>query len=180
MFIYLFSIDLAKKSGKVPKGWNVAVSDANDERIIRVCKKGVIVVGEGVFPTVTAPKPKAKAVHIDLPAKLVGPNPDEAFAPKTPVPVVPGTIGQAMETKEFNIIPRPLDPLIESWNIKVTIKDEDTKDFQVRKDVNIFEIFAMTFQGVRFARDERVRVLTKPLKMVDGASFRVEKFSLKA
>jgi hypothetical protein len=174
------AIDLAKKSGKVPNGWNVAVSDANDERIITVCKKGVIVAGEGVFPAVTPPKPKAKAVHIDLPEKLVGPNPDAAFAPKTPAPVIPGVIGQAVEPKEFDIVPRPLDQLIGSWNIKVTNKDADTKELQVRKDVNIFEILAMTFQGVRFARDERVRIMTKPLKMVDGALLRVEKFSLTA
>jgi hypothetical protein len=37
------AIALAHRSGKVPKGWNVAVTDANDERIVVACKKGVIV-----------------------------------------------------------------------------------------------------------------------------------------
>jgi hypothetical protein len=172
------AIDLAKKSGNVPKGWSVAVSDANEERITVVCKKGVIVSGEGRVPAVTAPKPKAKAVKIDLPEKLVGPNPDEAFMPKAPVPVVPGTIGQLVEPREFDVVPRQLDQLIGSWNIKVTIKDADTKDLQVRKDVTIFEILAVTFQGVKFAADERAKVLTKPSRMQDGALFRVEKVSL--
>jgi hypothetical protein len=56
------AIALAKRSGQVPKGWNVAVSEANDERIIVVCKKGSIVSGEGVKPAVTAAKPKPKKV----------------------------------------------------------------------------------------------------------------------
>jgi hypothetical protein len=117
-------------------------------------------------------------MKIDLPGKLVGLNPDEAFMPKAPIPVVPGVIGQLLEPHEFNCVPRPLDQLTGSWNIKVTIKDADTKDLQVRKDVTMVEILALTFQGVKFAPDERVKVLTKPAKMQDGALFRVEKVSM--
>jgi hypothetical protein len=72
------ALDLAKKSGKVPNGWNIAVSDANDARIIVVCKKGTIVAGEGIIPVVSPPKPKAKKVA--LPEKLVGKeNPEAVF-----------------------------------------------------------------------------------------------------
>jgi hypothetical protein len=172
------ALDLAKKSGKVPKGWNVAVSDANEERINVVCKKGMIVAGEGYVPAVTAPKTKAKAVKVDIPEKLVGPKPDEAFMPKTPIPVVPEVVGQEIAPADFNRIPRPLDPFIGSWNIKVTMKDADTKDLQVRRDVTMVEILAMTFQGAKFEADERVKVSTKPMRMQDGALFRVEKVSL--
>jgi hypothetical protein len=140
----------------------------------------LIVAGEGVVTAVTPSKSKAKSVKIDLPEKLEGPNPDAAFMPKAPIPVVPGTIGQEIEPSEFSIVPRPLDQLTGSWNIKVTIKDADTKDLQVRKDANVFEILAMTFQWVSFAPDERVKVLTKPAKMQDGALCRVEKVSLVA
>jgi hypothetical protein len=52
------AIALAKRSGQVPKGWNVAISEANDERIIVVCKKGPIATGEGVRPAVTPAKAK--------------------------------------------------------------------------------------------------------------------------
>jgi hypothetical protein len=59
------AIALARRSGKVPKGWNVAVAEANDERIIVVCKKGPIVSGEGITPAVTAAKPKPKRARSD-------------------------------------------------------------------------------------------------------------------
>jgi hypothetical protein len=174
------ALDLAKKSGKVPKGWNTAVSDANEERVIVACKKGTIVAGEGVVPAVTPPKPKAKAKKVELTEKLVGPNPDAVFMPKAPIPEVPGVIGQLLEPHEFNCIPRPIDQITGSWNIRVIVKDNTTKELQVRKDVNIFEILAMTFQGTVFTPDDRVKVLVKPPKMQDGAVFRVEKVSLVA
>jgi hypothetical protein len=76
------AIALAHKSAKVPKGFNVAITDANDERILVACKKGVIAAGDGVVSAVTPPKPKAKKVSI-LPEKLIGrpKNPEAAFAP---------------------------------------------------------------------------------------------------
>jgi hypothetical protein len=49
------AIALAHKSGKVPKGWNVAVTYANNERIVVACKKGVIVAGNGIVSAITAP-----------------------------------------------------------------------------------------------------------------------------
>jgi hypothetical protein len=81
------AITLARRSGKVPKGWNVAGSEKNDGHIIVVCKNGKIVSGEGVASAVTAPKPKAKKTII-LPEKLVvqPKNPDAAFAPRQPTP----------------------------------------------------------------------------------------------
>jgi hypothetical protein len=76
------AIALAHRSGKVPKGWNVAVTDANDERILVACKKGVIIAEDGVVSAVTAPKPKVKKVTVH-PEKLVGKpkNPDGPLPP---------------------------------------------------------------------------------------------------
>jgi hypothetical protein len=75
---YPEAIALAHRSGKVPKGWNVAGTEKNDEHIIVVCKRGKIVAGDGVASAVTAPKAKAKKTPI-LPEKLVG-------RPKNPPP----------------------------------------------------------------------------------------------
>jgi hypothetical protein len=121
------ALDLAKKSGKVQKEWNAAVSDANSERIIVSCKKGTIVAGEGVVPAVTPPEPKAKAKKVEPPGELVGPNPDAAFMAKAPIPEVPGVIGQLVEPHESNCTPRPVDQITGSWNIKVIVKDGTTK-----------------------------------------------------
>jgi ribonuclease HI len=85
------AITLARRLGKVPKGLNIAGTEKTDEHILLVCKKGKIVAGEGVVSAVTAPKPKPKKALI-LPEKLAGPNPDAAFAPRNPAPIVPGTL----------------------------------------------------------------------------------------
>jgi hypothetical protein len=117
------ALDLARKSGKVPKGWNIAITDANDERIIVGCKRGVIIAGDGVVSAVTAPKPKAKKVTV-LPEKLVGKpkNSDAAFAPRTPIPDVPGILNAEILPSAFKkCVPRPLDPEVGFWDIKVEI-----------------------------------------------------------
>jgi hypothetical protein len=104
------AISIAKRSGKVPKGWNVAISEANDERIIVVCKKGSIVSGEGFKPAVTAPKPKPKKTA--LPEKLKGENPEAMSKPKAPIPDVPRVLNTPIEPHHFKRCrPRPIDPL---------------------------------------------------------------------
>jgi hypothetical protein len=87
------AITLARRLGKVPKGLNIAGTERTDEHILLVCKAGKIVAGEGVVSSVTAPKPKSKKTVV-LPEKLAGPpvNPDAAFAPRHPIPIVPGTL----------------------------------------------------------------------------------------
>jgi hypothetical protein len=93
----------------VPKGWNVAVTEANDEHIIVCCKKGPIVAGDGVVPAVTAPKKKTVKKDMVLTEKLVGPDPEAAFALRAPVPDVPGVLNAFIEPHVFKkCIPRPL------------------------------------------------------------------------
>jgi hypothetical protein len=170
------------KSGKVPKGWNVAVTDANEERILVSCKKGVIVSGEGVASAVTASKPKAKKVTI-FPEKLVGrpKNPEAAFAPHDPVPDVPGILNAAIIPHTFKrCIPRPLVPTVGFWDVKVEILGDQTRQLRVRKDVFGIELLAQTFNGIELADDDRVKIVVKPLRMENGAVFKVERTSLKA
>jgi hypothetical protein len=167
------AIAMAHKSGKVPKGWNVAITDANDERIVVGCKRGVIVAGDGVVSAVTAPKPKARKVTV-LPEKLVGKpkNPDAAFAPREPIPDVPGILNALIipnTSKRCN--PRPLDPAVGSWQIKVEILRDQVRHLQVRKDVYGLELLAQTFMGIALADDDRVKFVVKPLRMEDGAAF---------
>jgi hypothetical protein len=112
------AIALAKSSGLIPKGWNVAVTEANDERIVVACKKGIIVSGIGSKPAVAAAKPKPKAKSI-LPEKLVGKNPDAAFAPRAPIPDVPGVLNALVEPHVFKrCIIRAIDPAIGAWRIR--------------------------------------------------------------
>jgi hypothetical protein len=97
------AIEIARKSGKVPKGLNLTVSDSSDEAIIVVCKKGPIVPGEGVVSAVTPKEPKAKKTTV-LPEKLVRRpvNPDAVFALRGPhVAEVPGVLNQEIIPATF-------------------------------------------------------------------------------
>jgi hypothetical protein len=157
----------------VPKGWNIAVTEANDEHIIVCCKKGPIVAGDGVVPAVTAPKKKTVKKAIVLPEKLVGPNTDAAFAPRV--------LNALVEPHVFKrCIPRPLDPAVGFWRIKVEILGGLTQHLQVRRDVYGVELLAQAFNGVDFSENDRVKSVWKPLKMEDGAVFKVEKVCLKS
>jgi hypothetical protein len=173
------AIALAKRSGKVPKGWNVAISEANDERIIVVCKKAPIVSGEGVKPAVTAAKPKRK--KIELPEKLSGKNPEAVFITRTPVPEVPGILNALQEPLFIKrCIPRPIDPLQGSWKIKVETLRGPTREIEVRKDAANFEILALAFEGIDLPDDERVKIVLKPPRMQDGVVFKIERVTLTA
>jgi hypothetical protein len=117
------ALDLARKSGKVPKGWTIAVSESNEESIIVIGKDGTIQANDRLAPkakpAVRPSKPKAKKV--DLPEKLVGKNPEQVFLSKAPIPQVPGKIAEELDQRQFRIIPRPIDQLMGSWTIKVRV-----------------------------------------------------------
>jgi hypothetical protein len=140
------AIALAHRSRKVPKGWNVAVTEANDERIVVACKKVAIISGVGA---VTPPKPKAKKTAV-LPEKLAGrpKNPEAAFAPKGPMPVVPGILNAEIIPQMFKRCnPRPLDPAVGFWDIKVEILREQTRHIRVRKDVSRLNFWRKLSRG---------------------------------
>jgi hypothetical protein len=61
------------------------------------------------------------------------------------------------------------------WKIEIKVTGDPEKEIQVIKDVNIFEILSLTFEGVDIPADEKVKVVVKPLRMQDGAIFRVER-----
>jgi hypothetical protein len=54
-----------------------------------------------------------------------------------------------VEPREFDIEPRPLDPLTGFWNMKVTIKDAVTKELQVRKDADILRDPGFDFSRIK-------------------------------
>jgi hypothetical protein len=174
------AIAIVRRSGKVPKGWNVAVTDANDERIMVACKKGVIVAGQGVVSAVTPSKPKAKKSPI-LPEKLAGPNPDAAFAPRAPVPEVPGILNSLIEPRDIKRCrPRSIDPAQGSWHIVVAILNGPSGSIEVRKDVYTYEVLCLAFQGIDLAESEKVRIVLKPPRMENGARYTVERVFLTA
>jgi hypothetical protein len=179
---YQEAITLARRLGKVPNGWNVAGTEKDEEHIIIVCKKGKIVAGDGVASAVTAKKPKPKKVLV-LPEKLAGQpkNPDAAFAPRQPVPEVPGTLNVEVPATLFSGCRiRPLDPAVGYWDIKIDILREQVKEVRVRKDVFGLELLAIAFQGIILYDQEKVRIVVKPLKLENGAIYRIERVSLKA
>jgi hypothetical protein len=176
---YQEAIDLAKRLGKVPQGFNIAASDKSDEHILLVVRKGTIISGVGPVSSVTPPQPKPKKTPIP-PEKLVGApkNPDAAFAPRHPVPFVPGRLHAETPASLFmGCSIRPLDPLIGHVDIKIEILRERVGEFRVRRDIGDLELLAIAFQGLSIQGQEMVRVVSKPPKMEDGALFRIERVS---
>jgi hypothetical protein len=92
---YRQAMDLVMGSGRVPDGWNIAITDSTPHGIIVSCQNGHIDVGEkyevrnpGAVPmalTFTPPNPKAKKVS--LPDKLVGTGTwtEQVFRPKVTI-----------------------------------------------------------------------------------------------
>jgi hypothetical protein len=174
---YSEAIALAHRSGKVPKGWNVAGMEKNEERIIVPCKKGKIIAGDGVVTAVTPPKPKAKKALV-LPEKLEGmpKNQDAAFAPRKPIPEVPGILNVTiLPTTFMTCVPRAIDSVVGSWEIKVEILREQTRNIRVRKDVFGLELLALAFEGIDLSPDDRVRIVVKPRKLEDGDTYTIER-----
>jgi hypothetical protein len=62
----------------------------------------------------------------------------------------------------------------------VEILKEQTRHIRVRKDVYSIELLAQTFSGIDLTDDDRVTIVVKPLRMEDGAVFKVQRSSLKA
>jgi hypothetical protein len=176
---YQDALALARKSGKVPKGMNVAVTEKTEDHILLVCKHGTIVAGEGVVSSVTPPKPKPKKTTLSS-EKIAGSpvNPDAAFAPRHPVPSVPGKLNVDTPVSLFQGAPvRPLDPSVGFYDIRVEVLKEGVREVRVRKDIGDMELFAIAFQGLLIYQQEQVRLITKPMKMEDGAIFRFERVS---
>jgi hypothetical protein len=169
---------MAKDSGLVPKGWNVAVTEANDERIIVTCKKGAIMSGVGNASPVTPPKPKPKKTVV-LPEKLVGKSPESTFAPRAPNPEVPGVLNALTEPQTFKTaIVRPIVPEVGSYRINCEILKGPTKGVIVRKDFYPTELFALTFHDTTFEDHDRIKIVLKPLKLEDGATYKIERISM--
>jgi hypothetical protein len=176
---YQDAMSLARRLGKVPKGLNIAGSERTDEHILLICKKGTIVAGDGVVSAVTAPKPKPKKTVLTS-SQIAGPpiNPDAAFAPRRPVPEVPGTLNAETPGSLFlGCLIRPLDPVVGSCDIRIEILREEVREVKVRKDIGPLELLAVAFRGLLSSPLERVRIVSKPLKMEDGALFRFERVS---
>jgi hypothetical protein len=170
---------LARRLGKVPKGLNMGGSEQTDDHIMLILKKGKITSGVGA---VTPPKPKSKKTVVP-PEKLVGPpvNPDAVFAPRSPVPKVPGSLNSEVPASLFlGMHVRPLDPTIGKWTIKLEVVGERVQEFEVRKDIGDLELLATAFQGLLIYGQEKVRIISKPLRMEDGALFRIERISQQA
>jgi hypothetical protein len=153
----------------------VAITETNDERIIVGCKNGPIVAGDGIVPAVSASKPKPKKAIV-LPEKLVGKNPETAFAPRTPIPEVPGCLNALVDPSAFTRLrPRPIDPAQGAWRIVVEILGDPPKEIEVRKEVFGLELLHLAFQGVDLSDSEKVRVVIKPLRLEDGAVYKIER-----
>jgi hypothetical protein len=93
--------------------------------------------------------------------------------PKTAIELVPGTVGQSLGKETFKrCVPSPGDRVVKSVNIKVQIVGEEEREARVRKDASIFEISGGAFAGKEFPVEDKLKLLTKPSKMADGAVFK--------
>jgi hypothetical protein len=123
----------------------------------------------------TPAKPKSKTVALD---KLTGEGSgvEKAFMPKTVIELVPGTVGQTLGRHTFkNCVPRPGDMIVKSVEVKVQVVGEGEREARVRKDANIFEILGGAFAGEDLSDNGKLKLLTKPFKMTDGAVFKFER-----
>jgi hypothetical protein len=115
--------------------------------------------------------PKAKAVPV-LPEKLVGPAPDAAFAPKSPLPIVPGQEGIEYRYQQFKIpAPRQILPGRLTFLVLIQVEGELEREARVRSDALITEILNIAFKDEEFPKTDKLKLLKKPLKMEDGAVF---------
>jgi hypothetical protein len=172
------AMDLVKVSGLVPMGWNTAFVEATEEQIMIACTRGAICSGIDPGPSVTRPKSKPKESSV-LPEKLVGKNPDQAFAPRAPNPNVPGVMNLTVDPASFmGAIVRPVTPESGSFRIECDILKGPSKGVILRKDFIPTKLFAALFQDTTSEPHERVKIVLKPLKLENGAKYKIERFSL--
>jgi hypothetical protein len=74
-------------------------------------------------------------------------------------------------------MPRPLSGDVGHWDIKVEILKDQTRKIRIRRDSIISEILAQAFMGIDIKDDERLKIVAKPLKMDNGATYVVERCS---
>jgi hypothetical protein len=62
---------------------------------------------------------------------------------------VPGILNALLDPLYIKrCVPRPIDPLQGSWTIKVETLRGPTREIVVRKDAYMYEILALTFDGM--------------------------------
>jgi hypothetical protein len=99
------------------------------------------------------------------------------FKPNTTVQLVPGKVGEFCQREHFkNCRPRQGDFVYESVEVKVQVIGEGERTARVRKDeANMFQILGHAFTGEEFPVEDKLKLLTKPFKMEDGAVFKLER-----
>jgi hypothetical protein len=177
---YNEAIEMARRSGRVRIDQNVAITSNEDERFVVTAKKGTIVSGDGIIPkpkaALTPRKPKTKASP--LPAKLTAltKTPAVVFGPRNQSPGVPGELNVPIVPSTFKkCIPRQVTGNVGHWDIKVDILKEQLRKIRIRQDAIISEILAEAFSGIDITNEERVKIISKPMKMEHGATYTVER-----
>jgi hypothetical protein len=173
------ALNVARASGLAPDDGNVTVVETNDTEYVVVWIKGAVY---DTNISRSAPKPKMKATPI-LPEKLVGKTLDMDFAPRAPNPEVPGVLNALIDPKTFTGAHiRPFTPSIGSFRLTCEILGigKATKSIIVRKDFYPTEMFATLFAYETFLEYERVKIIYKPLKLEDGAVYKIERIALVA
>jgi hypothetical protein len=184
---YRQAMDIAANSGKIPEGWNIAITESTPQRIIVGCQNGHIDVPDSyelvkpkaapTTPAVTPPKPKAK--RVPLPDKLAreGTGTEQVFRPKTAIDLVAGNVGEIYLKEHYKTCrPRQADFVVRSIEVKVQVVGQPEREVAVRKDDrNIFEILGRAFELEESSADDRLNLLTKPFKMEDDAVFKFER-----
>jgi hypothetical protein len=103
------------------------------------------------------------------------------FAPRAPNPEVPGVLNALIEPKTFvDAFIRPQTPSVGTFRITCEVLGigKTSRSVILRKDFFPTELFATLFAHETFMEYERAKIVYKPLKLEDGATYKIERIPL--
>jgi hypothetical protein len=178
---------LVETSGKIPDGWNFAITESTPQRIIIDFQADHVDVSESfklvqpkakpTTPAVTPPKPKARKVRLHGKRAGEGSGTEVVLRPNIRIDPIPGKVGERYLKEHFKTWrPRQADFVVKSVKFIVQVVGEPDRPATVRNDdANIFEIRGGAFETEEFSADDKLRLLTKPFKTENGLVFKSER-----
>jgi hypothetical protein len=98
------------------------------------------------------------------------------FKPKSTIDQIPGRAGQILIRDAFkNCHPRQGDLAVEEVDLRIMIAGEELRQAQAREDPRIEGILGGAFMAEDIPRENKFKLLVKPVQMKDVAMFRLER-----
>jgi hypothetical protein len=124
-------------------------------------------------PAATPPKPKSKVIPL-APDKLIGDGSgvQKVYHKGATESKVPGIEGSDIHRRDFKDIQvKPLEPGEETTTVKIATEEMELAATVRKKGATIFEILHLAFVWTEFPKEDKLRLLKKPLDMETGAVF---------